>query len=925
VSLRQRFESPERSWGGWRALVGVGRRSELSVSIVIAAMLAVVAFAAAAAPRLLTEAEASSLERAIELVPATDRRLAIRLIDDFGQGFNDDPLMEQRERLERVAAEIDQSVLARYGEPRLVADSSRFVVQGVDVVELPEDEQPTPPRSPALRTLLTFRIHPAIEAHSRLVDGRPAGRTNREINGMSILEFELTPESATELGWELGETIQLTTDPTDLVTRQFDGGLPEDFVAQLVGLRQLDDQDDPFWFGDARLHRPATADTGIGANVFAFAMIVPDQIPVRPFMVDRRSPFSIEQRRDLTDGAVNLDTAAETLDGLVALDASFARQPTLTRPGVLAGLRPVLEIERGQRRAARATLVLAAVGVSGVVLITLAQLLLASAERRRGWLTVARVRGASRRQVVVSAMAEMAIIAAAAVVAGVVLAPAVFGGSRTGLEISLLGGLWFGAVGAAGLIAMSENSRPITVSLRPTERTGLGRWGRLGGGLLVIVAVAALVTFRRRGLATDSSDVDILLALLPVLVPLAVVYLVRWVLPAVLRQIAQRGMKLGPGRLVGLRRAITSPDASTGLMAVLVLALTVAALGLGVNRSLEQGAIDASWIAVGAPYQVDSREPSLADAVRAIPDAVVSASGGTRINIERSDTIFNVQFITADLPQIRELTAGTSADQAYPEALESVDLSGRVPVIAAQRMGGQQIRIGDSFIGVGARAGQEFLVIEVRSAAFGRRNDWIVADRTVYATLAGAEPGFSALAIGVPDEYRADLEALLAAAGDDLHVRADVLADQRDDPLSRAVRAGYLIAGLMAVVLALLALVAVAVVTARQRRHEVAILGLLGVSRKQLTSAVASELAPAALAGVVTGSVVGWLVVRIYDGRFDLSPFAGGNPVSINVDVPALLAVGVVVAIASVGVILALVRRIVHAPVGEILRSVGTL
>jgi putative ABC transport system permease protein len=137
------------------------------------------------------------------------------------------------------------------------------------------------------------------------------------------------------------------------------------------------------------------------------------------------------------------------------------------------------------------------------------------------------------------------------------------------------------------------------------------------------------------------------------------------------------------------------------------------------------------------------------------------------------------------------------------------------------------------------------------------------------------------------------------------------------------VRAGYLVAALLAVVLALLALVAIAVVTARQRRREVAILGLLGSDRREITRAVASELVPAALAGVVAGSIVGWLVVRTFDGRYDLSSFAGGSPVSIGPDLVGASAVGATVALAAVAVILVLVRRIVHAPVGEILRADG--
>ena len=58
-----------RTIGGWRALVAGGRRSEWAVTSIVLAILAVVAFGAVAAPRLLRDAEASSLEQAITDAP----------------------------------------------------------------------------------------------------------------------------------------------------------------------------------------------------------------------------------------------------------------------------------------------------------------------------------------------------------------------------------------------------------------------------------------------------------------------------------------------------------------------------------------------------------------------------------------------------------------------------------------------------------------------------------------------------------------------------------------------------------------------------------------------------------------------------------------------------------------------------------------
>lgn len=917
---------------GWSALVGMGRRSEVGVWTMVVLLLAVVAFGAAAAPRFLRDAEAASLRQAIERAPVGARQLVVRVLDDYPPGTVDDALELQARRLDEISEEIPAAVLDRFVDERFVADTPRFAVALEAVEPVPPDPAAEPEgdpsgdgagRVPALPTLVTFRVHPELDEHSQLVAGRRAAPTDRVVNGLPVWEFELTPEAADELGWELGETIQLTVDPSDLVTRSFNQGLPDDFAAELVGLRELDPVDDRYWFGDPRLHRPTVADTGVGANVFVYAIVHPEQLPTRPFLVDQRSPFALEQRRDLDGEAVTLDSVDETLAGVLELEASFASQPTLTRPGVVTALRPVLETEIGQRDAARSTLVLAATGVLGVVLTTLAQILVTSAGRRRGWLTVARARGASRPQVAVAAMAEMAVLATIGVVVGggsaLLLAPSV----RSGLEVPLVVATWLGAVACAGLLAVSEGLRPVTVSGRPNAHPGLGRWGRIGGAVLVAVAVGAVVTFRRRGLSVDAPSADPLVVLLPVLVPLAVVYLTRWAIPWLLGRLATRGLSLGAGRLVGLRRVAGSPDATIGIVTVTVLALTVTALGVGVDRALEGGAVDASWVEVGAPYRIDTRLVEVAEEVRALPGVTAAASGTTRVNVERAGDTYGTNLLTVDVAALGAITEGTAADEGLPPELGELRLDGSIPALSSRRVNGRLVRVGDRFEGIGSRTGQVFHVVGIEADALGRDDDFLLVDRAAVREVSGSAPSFSALAIDAPDEARPELERIAAAAGEALHARSDVLAAQLDDPLSRAVRLGYLLAAGFSLVLALVALAAVAVVTARERQREVAILGLLGAGRRETADAVVAELVPAALVGTVVGTLVGWSVARSYDGRFDLSAFAAGVPVSIRVDAVGLLVAAAAIGVASVIVIAVLVRRIVTVKATDILRIDG--
>lgn len=917
---------------GWQALVGMGRRSEVAVWTIVVVLLGTVVFGAVAAPRLLRDAEARSLAQAIEGAPIGTRQLVVRVLDDYPAGSTRAPLALQRRRLSDISEELPEHLLARFVDERFVADTARFTVAHDAVGPVPPDPAAPPDADPdpdsarsvpRLPTFLTFRVHPEIDEYSQLVAGRRAGVTDRTVNGLGLFEFELTPQSAEVLGWEVGEIVELTIDPSDPVTRSFNRGLADDFAAELVGLRELDDVEDRYWFGDPRLHRPTVADTPGGANVFAYAIVHPDQVPSRPFLVDGRSPFALEQRRDLDADAVTLDSVDEVLEGVLAVEASFASQPTLTRPGVVSGIRSVLETEIGQRDAARSTLVLAAVGVLGVVLTTLGQLLVAAAGRRRGWLTVARARGASRPQLVAASMSEMAGLAIIAATLGGGVALLVAPSVRADLELPLVLATGGGAVLCAGLVAMSEGMRPVTVSGRPNAHPGLGRWGRIAGLLLVGVAAGAVVTFRRRGVSVDATTIDPLAVLVPVLVPIAIVFLSRRVIPWVVGRIAARGLALGPGRLVGLRRVAGSPDASIGMVTVTVLALTVTALGVGIDRALEGGAVDASWTTVGAPYRVDTRLPAVRDEIAALPDTTVAANGNTRVNVERAGDSHGTNLITVDVEALRLITDGTAADEDLPVALTSARPDGSIPVVASNRVNGRLVRVGDRFEGIGGRSGEVFHVIDTERDLFGRETDFLVADRGVVTEIGGSEPGFNSVAVDAPPSARAEIERIAAAAGERTVARDDVLDAQLDDPLSRAVRRGYLLAAGFSLLLSLVALTAGAVVTARERQREVAILGLLGADTRETANAVFAELAPAALTGTVVGTVVGWLVARSYDGRFDLSAFAGGTSVSIRVDTVGLLVAASAVAVASLVLIAVLVRRIVRVNATDILRIDG--
>jgi putative ABC transport system permease protein len=182
---------------------------------------------------------------------------------------------------------------------------------------------------------------------------------------------------------------------------------------------------------------------------------------------------------------------------------------------------------------------------------------------------------------------------------------------------------------------------------------------------------------------------------------------------------------------------------------------------------------------------------------------------------------------------------------------------------------------------------------------------------------------FNRIYLDVPAGLEAELFAAADRSGVEVVSRTSVLAGERDDPLSRAVRAGYLVAAGLALIISLVALTAIVVVTARQRKREVAVLGLLGAGSREIRRAVATELLPVVMFGGVVGATTGWAVVKLYEGRIDLSSFAAGAPVTV---VPSVLLIaGVTLALlAAAGALVAVAaRRVVSANANELLRIDG--
>ncbi|MEY2959312.1 MAG: hypothetical protein RLZZ01_1880 [Actinomycetota bacterium] len=886
---------------GGSVLVGGHRPTERLVTVVLLAVFTAVMSVAELGPRWLAAAEAASLAEAIVEAPSSARQLSIRMFDDAPPGTVDDPLQLQYRRLGRVADELPGDITRRFAGERIVVDTQRFVV----AAEIDVGGSGSAPASP---TFLTFRVHPEIAERSRVVAGRSARPTRVEADGRQVFEFELTTESAEVFGWAIGQQFVLTVDTTDPVTRAMSRSIPDDFVAELVGLRELDPESDPYWFGDPRMHRPTVVDTSLGADLYGMAIVHPEQLPSRPFLVDQRGTFVIEYRADLEPSSITVDDSAAVAAGLANVAARFDEQPTLLRPGVQIGIGPVLEAERSQRAAARQTVVVAGVSAFGVVVLLCISLLGVVGDRRRTVRVTARSRGASVPQSIAGSVIEVGSLLVVGFVVG--------RSSAAAVEPSPAGptGLWL----SAGVAAVSLGCA-VAVTWSGGSGAASRRWLRIVAAVQFVVAAAAWVTLRRRGVVADDA-LDPLVVASPLLLGGAVAVAARGLAPWCASRLSRSGALLRTGALVGARRIGSARAASVGIVTSLVFASTVAALATSTERAITTAAVDGSWLDVGAPFRIDRPSPELVDRLRSTPGLVVATEGRSRVGISLAGTAVTVTVTALDVVESGLITAGTAADRNWPSALGDTELRDRaaapgpqvVPAVATPRIGGRPIVVGER-LGATAIGDLVFEVVEIRSEVAGRSENSVVVDEAVFAAARGTPVVVDTVRFGAEQSaVEAGFRSVLAESPVGVRVvsRSELEARRLEDPLAAAVVTAQRVAAAAAAIAAIGGFAAIALLSARSRRDEVSILWLLGSGRRTIRSALYAELLPSLVTGSVVGIASGWLVVRSFDGRLDLSAFAGDVDVAMRWDLRLVLVVSVATAMAAVGAVWIAARRI---------------
>jgi putative ABC transport system permease protein len=862
----------------------IGRmRTELLPALMLALLVGVTAFLAAAGPRLFSAAADRGLRHEVAAASSVDRNIQLGRITrtEFLPSL-DAGMEEARHVGERLEAEMPDSVR------RVLTGASQFA-ESVDW-RVPD----SPIERPAF---VALRFQPDLDERVRMIEGRMPAGTTREVAppeeppgqpGFQATAFEVALSSITaeELAVGVGDLVHLVPDPDDPLVGAF--GNPEPAAIEVVGIYEVLDPQDEFWFDDPALHQPTLIPVGLDITlVRATALASPDAFPallryVFPVRYTWRH-YVDPERLD----AGTLDQLTQDLRRMEGTYASFASAPS-DATTLQSGLLGVTERFLAERRSAEAVLMTASIGPIAIALATVAVLAILAMARRRRALILLRGRGGSVPQIVGSHLLEGLLLCVPPAALGALAAATLIEGRPSPWS-------WVAAAGVAlGAMAILVGATlPAALSpLRRLEREDAAQNGSsprrlVFEGLVVVMAIGGVVLLRQRGLAGGSAagelgGVDPFLAAVPALIGIAAGIVTLRLYPFPLRVagwLVAGGRGLVPS--LGLRRA--ERQSGTGHLPLVVLLLTVAigAFSGTMLATIERGQAAATWDQIGAAHRVTVTTPLPedldlsgvpgVDAVAAAHevDAGIGLAGGTR-----------VELVAIDADDYEAVTAGTPAETRFPGAFSeplpderpgTTDLP--IPAVVSRSLAREAsvpLSVGSTFgLTIESRFAT-FVVSEVRNdlPGVGVGRPFVIVPRDqLRASLLDRPLVATSIFIRAPESAREDITAALEEAPVDwrLESQAEVHAVLGERPLVQAVELGFAIGLAVALAYAALAVTLSLVLAGSGRARQTAHLRTLGLDRPQVVLLAILEHAPpvlvASVAGLALGVAVGWVVL----------------------------------------------------------------
>lgn len=523
-------------------------------------------------------------------------------------------------------------------------------------------------------------------------------------------------------------------------------------------------------------------------------------------------------------------------------------------------------------------------------------------ERRSGEFGTMRARGASLRQLGITALAGGVVGVLPAAVAALAGAVLVTPGHQS------LQSWWLASVIVAAALAgpvvlatwRHRTGRPTTAArARQRGRTSLAgarRW--VADGALILGAVACLVLLRERGGAGPGGS-DLFLSAAPVLVAVPIALIVMRGYPVVLRQLTKvAARRRGVVLVVGFARGNAVAVAGVLPAFALVLAFAVIAFATMARVAVARANVAASWQVVGAdavvtaPATGEGITPAVERRIASVPGVrrwapIVTTTGTSTQGVQ-------LQVFGVDPRRYAALFTGTSAPpfpaaaipgRKRPRTAPPSEVPILISPVAKAELGSPaRLSVAGRTLAVRVTGVLSEIAGAQQASPFAVLPNWAFGSRV-------PAPGEIALVGQNLDGAALSRAARTAMPGAQVTLRSRQLAGLSAQPLPHGGFVTFAEGAVTAGAFSLLVLLLTLVLGARAREMTLARLATMGLRPAQARRVVAAEVLPAVLAAAAGGAACALALAPLVGPALDVAAFTG-VPVTVPLR-PDLLALAV--------------------------------
>ena len=952
---------------GARGILG-RLKGQPSIPLTIGLTTLLATFLLGIAPRLLENVSTEDLRATVSEPHPALRNIRVERQTELTAGPDEDPLSTARNvGITFAETEFPDSVASVISESYVLVDWPRMVVEA-----LPGEAPPLP-----FDMLLRFRFQEGLDEHSQLVEGaKPAFRPPVEmligedcpedpderdeleeelstggipqtdeidcrVDDVPVLEAVFTRETLETMGLEVGSEMLLTPDLQDPLYF----GVPGDrlefrMVLSVAGVIELTDPDLEYWFADTTLHRPDIEETADFRIIHAAGVPGAEAVSYLNTLTEPTPQFYLW--RHFVDPDLVTKVDVDTLRNDVRL-LKLEHSPATSLLGdyrFTTSLDLLLAQHQAQRTETVSMLSLAMSGLFAVVLATSTLLGALMTERQHRSIVMARNRGASGGQLLLTRIYETLLLVIPAAILGYYLAKLVVPDPDSDLfsyravvaiSAAIAVVLTLAVVGLVTrrLGALQDEDR---------ARSDRGRRRVVYETLAIASAIGAILVLRRRGLAdtaADTAEFDALLAVTPVLVGIAASVVLLRLFPLAART-SSRAAALARGAVafIGLRR-VQARSASENLpLAVVLICLAIATLASMTANSITTGQEIASWQTRGGDFAVvgfrDGVNLPPGIDLEALPvDASATGKAFSSARVDWEMGASRVDVLAIEASRYDDLSEGAPLDTDMPTAMASaLSVDAPLPAIVSEDWPANDRPGPGDILSVGFGIGglqPDVIVVETRSSFPGipAGRPFMVVDldhlESVSELPLTPTIAFLRADASVGEELTATVTEQSATAR--VISRYDLVGELRQDPFIAWARSTLDATVWVAVAFAVLAAISALALTSRSRHRDLGFLRTLGLDNGQATASTFIEQLPAVVLGTLAGAATGVVLTLLLEPSIVLGSFTGGTvPIGLQVDwwAVAVMVLSLIAAQAAAIGIFMLVSR--HQELSRLLR-----